>query len=109
MKTLRQIGSLAFVLGLFTVVFAGIPWYVIVPDPSVSRFHCFARREADGSWRLQDMNSSNGTTVNGASVPARGVGPATPVKPGDNVKLGQVQLTFTDATALRDFTLQAAR
>ena len=35
MKTLRQIGSLAFVLGLFTVVFAGIPWYVIVPDPNV--------------------------------------------------------------------------
>jgi len=35
MKTVRQIGSLAFVLGLFTVVFAGIPWYVIVPDPNV--------------------------------------------------------------------------
>ena len=35
MKTLRQIGSLAFVLGLFTVVFVGIPWYVIVGDPNV--------------------------------------------------------------------------
>lgn len=35
MKTLRQIGSLAFVLGLFTVVFAGIPWYVIVGDRNV--------------------------------------------------------------------------
>lgn len=32
MKTLRQIGSLAFVLGLFVVVFAGIPWHVIVAD-----------------------------------------------------------------------------
>ncbi len=28
MKTLRLIGGLAFVLGLFTAVFAGIPWYV---------------------------------------------------------------------------------
>ena len=28
MKTLRLIGSLAFVLGLFTAIFAGIPWYV---------------------------------------------------------------------------------
>ena len=28
MKTLRLIGSLAFVLGLFTAVFAGIPWFV---------------------------------------------------------------------------------
>ena len=36
MKTLRHIGSLAFVLGLFTTVFAGIPWAVIVhedPEP----------------------------------------------------------------------------
>ena len=35
MKTLRQIGSLAFVLGLFTVVFAGMPWYVTVADDPV--------------------------------------------------------------------------
>lgn len=32
MKTLRQIGSLAFVLGLLTSVFAGMPWYVMVAD-----------------------------------------------------------------------------
>ncbi len=32
MKILRHIGSLAFVLGLFTVIFAGIPWQVIVTD-----------------------------------------------------------------------------
>ena len=36
MKALRHIGSLAFVLGLFTVVFAGIPWHVMVTnDPAV--------------------------------------------------------------------------
>ena len=35
MKTLRHIGSLAFVLGLFTAVFVGIPWYVIVADGPV--------------------------------------------------------------------------
>lgn len=34
MKVLRHIGSLAFVLGLFTIVFVGIPWYAIVAkDP----------------------------------------------------------------------------
>ena len=32
MKALRQIGSLAFVLGLFTAIFAGIPWHVVVAD-----------------------------------------------------------------------------
>ncbi len=32
MKVLRHIGSVAFVLGLFTAVFAGIPWHVMVAD-----------------------------------------------------------------------------
>ena len=35
MKILRHIGSLAFVLGLFTTIFAGIPWLVIVEDDPV--------------------------------------------------------------------------
>jgi len=32
MKVLRHIGSVAFVLGLFTAVFAGMPWYVWTAD-----------------------------------------------------------------------------
>jgi len=35
MKILRHIGSLAFVLGLFTALFAGMPWYVIVAEDPV--------------------------------------------------------------------------
>jgi uncharacterized protein YbjQ (UPF0145 family) len=35
MKVLRHIGSVAFVLGLFTAVFAGMPWYVMVADAPV--------------------------------------------------------------------------
>jgi len=35
MKIIRQIGSLAFVLGLFTAIFAGTPWYVMVEDDPV--------------------------------------------------------------------------
>ena len=35
MKTLRQIGSLAFVIGIFTAVFAGMPWYITVADDPV--------------------------------------------------------------------------
>ncbi len=36
MKTIRQIGSVAFVLGLFTSVFAGIPWGIMTAyDPRV--------------------------------------------------------------------------
>ena len=32
MKVLRNIGTVAFVLGLFTAVFFGIPWHVVVAD-----------------------------------------------------------------------------
>jgi len=35
MKVARQIGSLAFVLGLFVVVFAGVPWHVIATEDPV--------------------------------------------------------------------------
>jgi uncharacterized protein YbjQ (UPF0145 family) len=35
MKVLRHIGSAAFVLGLFTAVFAGMPWHVMVADDPV--------------------------------------------------------------------------
>ena len=35
MKALRHIGSGAFVLGLFTAVFVGIPWHVMVADDPV--------------------------------------------------------------------------
>ena len=35
MKIVRHIGSLAFVLGLFTAVFVGLPWYVMVADDPV--------------------------------------------------------------------------
>jgi uncharacterized protein YbjQ (UPF0145 family) len=35
MKVIRQIGSLAFVLGLFVTIFAGIPWHVLVADDPV--------------------------------------------------------------------------
>jgi uncharacterized protein YbjQ (UPF0145 family) len=35
MKIVRYVGSLAFVVGLFTVVFAGIPWHVMVADDPV--------------------------------------------------------------------------
>ena len=38
MKILRHIGSLAFVLGLFTVIFVGVPWHVMVADDPVVPF-----------------------------------------------------------------------
>jgi hypothetical protein len=80
---------------------------IVIPDPSVSRFHAFAKQDESGAFLLQDAGSTNGTIVNGASVPARGAGPPVRLKPGDTVRLGQLETTFTDARALREFVLQA--
>ena len=35
MKALRQIGTAAFVFGLFTTIFAGLLWHVVVADDPV--------------------------------------------------------------------------
>jgi ribosomal protein L27 len=80
---------------------------VVVPDSSVSRMHAVMKRNDDGVFLILDAGSSNGTTVNGNSVLVRGHGPPTQVKPGDNVRLGRVECTFTNATALRDYVLQS--
>jgi pSer/pThr/pTyr-binding forkhead associated (FHA) protein len=81
---------------------------VVIPDLSVSRFHAFMKRSASGTFLVQDAGSTNGTTVNGASVLARGSGPPTEIKAGDNVRVGQLEFTFVDAVGLRAFALQSA-
>lgn len=81
---------------------------VVIPDPSISRLHAFVKRTETGGFLVLDAGSTNGTMVNGASVLARGHGPATPLKAGDSVRLGQVQFTFVDARGLREFVLQSA-
>jgi hypothetical protein len=82
---------------------------VVIQDMSVSRFHAFAKPGPDGALVLQDAGSTNGTTVNGESVLTAAAGPPRRLKPGDNVRLGHIELTFTDARALREFVLRTAR
>jgi hypothetical protein len=82
---------------------------VVVPDVSISRFHAFVKEDASGRWLLQDAGSTNGTTVNGQSVPRQGHGPAAELASGDDVRLGQVELTFLDGEALVSFALRLER
>lgn len=76
---------------------------VVVPDRSISRHHAFLKRGADGGFLILDAGSSNGTTVNGASVMVRRAGQPTRVRAGDTVRLGGLEFTFTDAKGLREF------
>lgn len=76
---------------------------VVIPDLSVSRFHAFLKPLGEGRFQIQDAKSTNGTIVNGASVPAQGHGAPVDLESGDNVRLGQVELTFLSAQALWEF------
>lgn len=54
-------------------------------DASVSRNHAELRREGEG-WVLYDLGSTNGTHVNG-----RRVAGSTRVRPGDQVRFGNLE------------------
>jgi FHA domain len=82
---------------------------VVVPDVSISRFHAFVKQGANGRWLLQDAGSTNGTTVNGSSVPRQGHGSPAELSAGDDVRLGQVELTFLDSEALVSFASRLER
>ena len=56
-------------------------------DPAVSHLHAQLLRGPDGSWSLVDLNSANGTRLNGAEDPIP-VETEIPVKPGDRIHLG---------------------
>ena len=76
---------------------------VTIADISVSRFHAFFKRSPVGGFQLQDAGSSNGTIVNESSVRTREAGPPMDVKSGDNIRFGQVDVTFLEANALRSY------
>lgn len=82
---------------------------VAIPDLSISRFHAFLKPTADGCWQMLDAGSTNGTSVNGHHVAQQGHGEATSLKAGDNVRLGQVELTFLGAPEMHAFALKLER
>ncbi|MBX3190194.1 MAG: sigma 54-interacting transcriptional regulator [Labilithrix sp.] len=57
---------------------------VVLRDPMVSRFHCRLVRE-DGTWRLRDSGSMNGTTLNGVRLRDGDVGGEGVLAIGDSI------------------------
>jgi hypothetical protein len=61
---------------------------VRLEDPNASRQH--ARISGPGgSWKLEDLGSTNGVLVNGARVAG-----STPLRSGDRIQLGHTDMTF---------------
>ena len=69
-------------------------------DSRASREHCRVWR-AQGGYRLEDLGSTNGTSLNGAPV----LGPM-PLREGDRIRVGQTVLKFTMVDATEALYLQ---
>jgi pSer/pThr/pTyr-binding forkhead associated (FHA) protein len=61
-----------------------------LPDPQVSKRHAVIRAKG-GGWTIEDLNSTNGITVNGERV-ERSV-----LKNGDRIHIGPFELVFESA------------
>ncbi len=60
---------------------------VVLADTAISRFHARLRFR-DGRWILQDLDSTNGTSVNGERVGR------SELRPGDVISIGTERLTI---------------
>jgi len=61
---------------------------ILVPDIAISRQHCEIIRNPDGTFRMRDMNSGNGTKLNGTRVLD------SDLFGGDRIELGSTILEF---------------
>ncbi|MEQ1570055.1 MAG: diguanylate cyclase, partial [Myxococcota bacterium] len=75
---------------------------LVLPDPSVSRFHARIEADAAGSLHLTDLNSTNGTFIN--QVPLKG---KSVLDPGDRVSIGAVGLLIDRMSRAEVGALQA--
>lgn len=67
---------------------------LVIQDPTVSRAHARVTWREDGTFWLEDLDSSNGTYLNGRPIRAE------PIQPGDRIQLGtQVMIELCLAAA----------
>jgi pSer/pThr/pTyr-binding forkhead associated (FHA) protein len=66
---------------------------IVLDDVSVSRHHGVFTRTASGRVNVRDLNSLNGTYVNGVRVDE------TTLRNGDELRIGKFKLIFWGATA----------
>ncbi len=64
---------------------------VAMADTSVSRKHCLLRREEDGRFQIRDLDSRNGTLVNGLAVKEQWLRHGDEIATGDSVFLFLVE------------------
>ena len=70
-----------------TIIGRGIDCNLHIPITSISKEHCQVSHDG-GVIKVRDMNSRNGTFVNGELIEER------LVKSGDNLKIGTLEFMF---------------
>lgn len=68
---------------------------VAINNPTISRQHAIVMIADDGSATIRDLNSTNGTYVNGKRIVTENA-----LKPGDKVQLGNHVATYEELTTL---------
>jgi DNA-binding response OmpR family regulator len=69
---------------------------VVVAEPRVSRHHAELRRQGDG-YLLADLDSTNGTHLNGHRLPR-----TLPLRDGDVIEIGSARFIYHDPEATLD-------
>ena len=65
--------------------------YITRYSPRVSKYGNTAIYYQNGRWLIEDLNSTNGTLINGRQIPPR---TPIPLRNGDNVEIGLTKLVF---------------
>lgn len=63
---------------------------VVIEDGAASRNHCEVRATGDGGYHLVDLESANGTHVNGQRVSDH------PLEAEDRIKIGRTIIVFKE-------------
>src|ERR1041385_5875488 len=67
--------------------------HIRLPDGSVSSSHCEVCLDPHGNLVVRDLNSTNGTFINGQRVRE------ALVQPGEHLRLGSLELVFENSLA----------
>lgn len=62
---------------------------IVLSDPACSRKHC-ELRQVDGEWFVHDLDSRNGTRVNGERIDG-----VKMLRDGDHIRIGKLKLLFS--------------
>jgi pSer/pThr/pTyr-binding forkhead associated (FHA) protein len=66
---------------------------LVISDPAVSGKHCSVEQDPEGGYRLRDLDSTNGTHVNGQLTKEWAL------QPGDVITIGAARIVFEDRAA----------